>query len=194
MRLDACTAQRHNGDFCDAPSMVDVPFPICKRHAEQLILHLTGETIEGRALRLMVEEQAKSLARKEEFDSEQEVRARRMAEQSLVYYVRIGDHIKIGYTINMLARLSSLRIDEPALLATEPGGRELERQRHNQFKAERVSKREDFHTSPRLLEHIDQVVAEHGPPVVTTYRSGWEPDVIKTRPAKRENTRTVTHS
>jgi hypothetical protein len=187
--IERCTAQLKNGEFCDVRSMIDVPFPICRRHAEQLILHLTGETIEGRALRLLVQEQTRSDEAKAEFASAEAVRDRRHTEQSLVYYVRIGDRVKIGYTTNMRARLPGLRIDETAILATEPGGRELEAQRHEEFHAERIGRREDFNPSRRLLAHIERVVEENGPPIVTSYRSGFERDIVKTRPARRADTR-----
>lgn len=81
----------------------------------------------------------------------------------VVYYVRLGDHVKIGTTTNLPARLSSLYIDHDpsALLATEPGGRPIEAERHYQFAAERVyHNRELFNPSPRLLDHIARLNAE----------------------------------
>lgn len=99
-----------------------------------------------------------------------QARARReaaYADQSLVYYVRIGEHIKIGYSTNLKQRISQLRLQPTALLATEPGGRDLEKERHRQFSADRiVSNREDFTLSPRLLAHIGALLAEHGPPKI----------------------------
>lgn len=89
--------------------------------------------------------------------------------QSVVYYVRIHDRVKIGYTGNLKQRLSGLRVDPDALLATEPGGREQEAIRHAQFADERYGKREDFNPSRRLLEHIAQVKTLHGDPVLTTH-------------------------
>lgn len=92
------------------------------------------------------------------------------AEQSQVYYIRIGDHIKIGFSTNLKQRISQLRLQQSALLATEPGGRELEKERHRQFSADRVvSNREDFSPSPRLMAHIDAILAEYGRPKVTGF-------------------------
>lgn len=102
-----------------------------------------------------------------------EVKARRKAayaEQSQVYYVRIGEHIKIGYSTNMQARLSQLRLNHSAVLATEPGGRELEKQRHHEFRGYRINTaREDFAPGAGLMAHIEAVRAEHGPPRITRY-------------------------
>lgn len=75
----------------------------------------------------------------------------------VVYYVRVGDHIKIGTTTNLPSRLAALYVDhDPDLvLATEPGGRAVENTRHHEFDAERVyANRELFNPSPRLLAHI----------------------------------------
>lgn len=92
------------------------------------------------------------------------------AGQSQVYYIRIGDHIKIGYSTNLKQRISQLRLQQSALLATEPGGRELEKERHRQFSADRIiSNREDFDPSPRLMAHIDAVLTEHGRPRITGF-------------------------
>lgn len=79
---------------------------------------------------------------------------------SVVYYVRLGDHVKIGTTVNLTLRLRALYLDHDAslLLAVEPGGFELEQIRHEQFDAERVhANRELFNPSPRLLAHIDSL-------------------------------------
>lgn len=101
----------------------------------------------------------------------QQRRDQAYADQSVVYYVRLGNgRIKIGYTTNLSARLSSLRLHEHDVLATEPGGRELEAQRHHQFRSERMGRRhEDFDLTARLTEHINDVRAQHGQPTITGY-------------------------
>jgi len=98
---------------------------------------------------------------RQEFEAEQEAR-RKIS--SVVYYVRIGDHIKIGYTSDLDRRLMGLRVDGSDLLAWEPGGRELEQQRHHEFRAARISRREDFHPTDRLKEHLEELRAKHGLP------------------------------
>lgn len=109
--------------------------------------------------------------RRTEKEQREDDRAAALAEQSVVYYVRIGDHVKIGFTVNMKQRLNGLRVDVDAVLATEPGGRELEKQRHREFANERVSKRENFNPSRRLLAHIDSIREKHGEPQITDYPS-----------------------
>ena len=84
--------------------------------------------------------------------------------RSVVYYVRIGDHVKIGYTIHLTTRMSTLRVGKDALLAVEPGWREGEAERHKMFAAERQGRREDFNPSRRLLGHVSAMRAKYGEP------------------------------
>lgn len=75
---------------------------------------------------------------------------------SVVYYLKFGDRIKIGFSTNLDNRLVALPHDE--LLATEPGGRLLEARRHLQFKEHRITG-EWFKPAPDLLAHIEQLRA-----------------------------------
>lgn len=52
-------------------------------------------------------------------------------EPDVVYYMLLGSRIKIGTTTNVKSRLSAVNAEE--LLATEPGDRTLEAQRHREF-------------------------------------------------------------
>lgn len=77
---------------------------------------------------------------------------------SVVYYVRFGDRIKIGYTRNLGQRLASIPHDE--LLTVEPGAVKVEANRHRQFATIRIVG-EWFAAAPELIEHIDQIKARH---------------------------------
>ncbi len=86
-------------------------------------------------------------------------------EDQVVYYVRFGDHVKIGTTSRLRERLGAIPHDE--LLAVEPGGYELERLRHAEFDAARLRPRghthnEWFALTDRLLAHC-QMLREHYP-------------------------------
>ena len=72
----------------------------------------------------------------------------------IVYYIRIGEHVKIGTTTNLRERMVALRADGRDLLATEPGRYDVETLRHRQFADERIGRRENFAMSDRLMEHI----------------------------------------
>lgn len=77
--------------------------------------------------------------------------------EGYVYFIGIpnGEKIKIGFSKNPWARLDALRTTEPGLdiLATERGTRQGEKDRHNEFKAERLDG-EWFRASPSLLSLV----------------------------------------
>lgn len=81
---------------------------------------------------------------------------------SVVYYARKGDLIKIGYTRDFIQRMRTLKVDE--VLATEPGGQELEFKRLKQFYWDVAIEREWLHPSPTLMAHIAEVVDRYGIP------------------------------
>lgn len=83
-------------------------------------------------------------------------RRKPLPERERVYYVRIGDRCKIGYTASMWGRLVSLNPEE--LLAVEPGGRNLERERHVQFRKLRTHG-EWFRLDQPLLDHVAELAA-----------------------------------
>ena len=75
-------------------------------------------------------------------------------EDETVYYMRIGNRVKIGYTTNLELRLSSINPEE--LLVTEAGGRLTEKRRHRQFSDLRTNG-EWFRYEGPLAEHIDEL-------------------------------------
>ena len=86
---------------------------------------------------------------------------------SFVYYVRLRPGcIKIGRSTNVLGRMASFRVwSKDELLAVEPGGHSMEKQRHRQFGHIRQrADLEEFDEAPDLMEHIKAVRAGHGEP------------------------------
>lgn len=74
--------------------------------------------------------------------------------ESTVYYLRVGRLVKIGTTVNLTERIRSYPPDA-TLLATEPGGYEVERGRHRQFAASLEARNEWFAPTADLIEHIN---------------------------------------
>lgn len=136
-----CTAQRWDGDFCDAESMDGAPFPICARHAIRVytVLHATLREAQGRHVR-------------------------KNKGNGIVYYIQMSSgNVKIGYTTNLHKRLQALSVLPEHVLATEPGGRALEKERHEQFTHLRVHEsRELFMHTPEVQEHINHLNALNG--------------------------------
>jgi hypothetical protein len=81
-----------------------------------------------------------------------------MPGQTVVYYIRFRDRIKIGYTSSIRERLTTIPHDE--LLALEIGDRELEQARHRQF-AHLNEHGEWFRAEDELLEHARRVREEY---------------------------------
>jgi hypothetical protein len=73
------------------------------------------------------------------------------ARPEFVYYMRIGNRIKIGWTTNLTERLKAINPEE--LVATEEGGRKLEKRRHSQF-ADLRTHGEWFRMDEPLIGHL----------------------------------------
>lgn len=72
---------------------------------------------------------------------------------SVVYFVRVGDRIKIGTTVNLKNRLRALTLSEKNVAATQPGSRHEEADLHWRFRHLRLEG-EWFRAAPELLEYI----------------------------------------
>jgi hypothetical protein len=135
---------------CGRDSPPNAPFPICVKHIGQ-VMEFVQYTSRS-PLNAMEVERRNRHAR--QYLSE---------ERGVVYYVRVGELIKIGTTKQALhSRLNVLSPDKQ-VLATEPGGHPTERRRHLQFRHLRTSG-EWFTPAPELWQHIADLREKHGPP------------------------------
>lgn len=77
---------------------------------------------------------------------------------SLVYFVRIGQQVKIGFTTNLAGRLASFLNSavQVNVLLTLAGGRDLERRLHSLFAEQRIE-RELFRDAARIYDFIKNV-------------------------------------
>lgn len=81
----------------------------------------------------------------------------------VVYYLRFGDRVKIGFSAAFAERMLALPHDE--VLAVEPGSYQREKQAHEQYAAFRVpGQREWFRAVPEILAHAADLRAKHGEP------------------------------
>ena len=153
----SCPIERRHGDPCHRPINTDMPVPVCTEHALEVYRWVSKE-----------------LARAVEIDdSAHHVRLdaaamrRASGDADLVYYVQLpGNLIKIGYTSNIVIRLRDLAATRDDVLALEPGGFDVEQERHRQFTHLRWRRTERFHDAPELRAHIAAVLAEHGRPLI----------------------------
>lgn len=76
--------------------------------------------------------------------------------RGVVYFVELGDRIKIGFTTNLTSRLKTVPAER--VLATMPGTMRDEQAMHARFESARVY-REWFTKSPELLDFIETIAA-----------------------------------
>lgn len=179
-RVPACIGQRPDGQRCTYRLVITEPIPLCGQHRAELLRddRFTGGVYTAQQVRDIRAEadqrvhdvKAEQLRKMRLQQFEWDERAKILQAQSVVYYISLRDHIKIGYTTNMKSRMTALMPD--AVLATEPGGRDVEKKRHRQFRhLLGTIGSEYFSVHPDLLTHIETVLAEHGPPIITGYPS-----------------------
>lgn len=157
--LNRCTVQRRNGDFCDADSAEGMPFPICGHHAAKLYravrdkMHLLTESPpanRAHALDQMVREKRSQDLRRQRLPADYHA--------AVVYYVRVGELVKIGTTEQLKVRMRSYPPGSK-LLAKEQGGHELETTRHHQFRHLLAHGNEWFRADQELLDFAAGVKA-----------------------------------
>ena len=83
-------------------------------------------------------------------------------EPGWVYYILIGDRIKIGYAKDVKKRMRAYP-PNASLLAAHPGTPEVERQMQKRFNDHLAHGREWFVDAAEIREHVASVIAQFGP-------------------------------
>lgn len=149
-----CTSADADGKFCDAPTATGSPVSMCPSHlmaAFSFCQEMVARAGMAAASGLDIETAERSL------------KPKRPPSPPIVYYVRIGEFIKIGTTTQPAVRFRVLEVDE--VLATEPGSFDLEARRHVQFghlRIEDLRGRELFRAGDDLLRHIESLRSQAG--------------------------------
>ena len=141
--INRCTAQRRNGDFCDAPTLEDMPFPICLIHAGQVFTAMSQAISGGR----------------HNHTKNAPASSRRTPDPGVVYYIRMADgNVKIGHTTRLKGRMREFCTLPEQVLAVEPGTPSTEAARHREYQEDRLTgDRELFRMSPSLTAHVDNL-------------------------------------
>lgn len=146
-------------DFCSDDSLTAAPFPICATHARKAYLFVadlldamtcTDESRLFFALKERDERIGKQVAHAASFITR--------PHEPVIYYVLVGSRIKIGTSTNLSNRLSAYPPGSE-LLATEPGGTQVEADRLSEFAEYLDAGREWFQPGPRLRDHIERLKA-----------------------------------
>jgi hypothetical protein len=135
-----------------------MPFPICGRHAMDLYRRVR-DLIDA-AKEDPVAQSALLLAHIR--DAQQHDHDRYNSPDHQVYYVKVGNLIKIGTTDNVTRRMHGYPPDAQ-LLAVEPGGTAVETSRLRQFDHLLAHRKEWFHPGADLLDHIETVRSRSKP-------------------------------
>lgn len=90
--------------------------------------------------------------------------------KAVVYYLRVGDLVKVGYSFELQQRLRQYPPDAE-VLAVEPGDEQLEQQRHRDLRNNLARGREWYHPTKEVMQHIAHIIEQHGPPVVIKERT-----------------------
>jgi hypothetical protein len=159
---------------------------LCKTHAADIAIAVIQDQRDSHAVMQFFEQQTTERAvraeawRAEEERYEAEKAALRQDREGFVYYLRVGERMKIGYSADVKQRMRAYPPGSQ-LLAVEPGDRDLERQRHQQFAGSRTDGREWFRPTADILELIEEIVEAHGEPkrFAHHYRRNEQP--VKTR-------------
>lgn len=123
---------------------------------------------------------------REQERAEREAEARASA-PGWIYYIRIDDRIKIGYSADVRQRMKSYP-PHATLLAVHPGTRTLETETHAKFRNCRAAGREWFHAAPELEAHIAEMVDTFGPPAgrhIYKFREGTGQTIKPGRRSRR---------
>jgi len=156
------------------PGRVYCCWPTCSlpamRHAEGWKLcpehtHLAWSTVQdSKELPEISEWEIKREAlKRERREKADAARAERGVQPGFIYYLRIGDQVKIGYAADVRKRMRAYPPDAQ-LLAVHPGTPDLEKVMHRNFEHCLAAGREWFDPAPPLMEHIANVVSVHGSP------------------------------
>jgi hypothetical protein len=118
--------------------------------------------------------------RAEDERHEAEKAALRQDREGFVYYLRVGERLKIGYSVDVKRRMRAYPPGSD-LLAVEPGDRALETQRHRQFAGSRTDGREWFRPTPDILDLVGEIVGTYGEPrrFAHHYRRNQQPVQVR---------------
>lgn len=125
---------------CPRATWPEAPFEICPEHYQAVVRHFA-------ALQRAQQHETKRTSKRTVNATSRRARGN----AGLVYFVRHGDVVKIGTTQDLTQRLTAIPYDE--LLATIPGGPDVEGQWHRRF-AHLRTRGEWFRDAPELRDAI----------------------------------------
>lgn len=123
----------------------------------------------------------RQLATRNRIAREDAERDSRAIEPGWIYYVKVTDRIKIGYSTDVRQRMRAYP-PHAELLAVHPGTPTLERDIHRDFAGHLAQGREWFRPDTEVMAHVAKVLDQFGPPPKRfhyTFRSQGEAQQMK---------------
>lgn len=156
--------------------------PLCQGHILAVWAAVEGDMREaGISVEGALQIEAEEYQRQE--DEKEERRKQKLAEiDGWVYYIKIGDHIKIGHTKDLYQRFARYP-PNAEILAYHEGSRADERWMHHKFAAYLATGREWFNDVTEIRQHIAKVIRKHGQPDIKIQRLGPK-DSVPVTPRK----------
>jgi hypothetical protein len=132
---------------------------VCIRHAVEIWQLVQRSKGDPEIHQIAVETVAERVRR---LDEAERKRIEFNKQHGTIYYVRVDEKIKIGWTSNLDQRMRAYP-PHMQLLATHPGDRADERDLHRSFARFRASGREWYHPAEILLDHIESAATWRSP-------------------------------
>lgn len=159
---------------------------LCSVHATDVAIAVIQDQVDANRMHEFFAKQtteravrlAKWKAEDERYEAEKA--ALRQDRDGFVYYLQVGERLKIGYSVDVKRRMRAYPPGSQ-LLAVEPGDRDLETQRHRQFAGSLLDGREWFRPTPDVLELVSEIIKTYGEPkqFAHHYRRKQEPVRIR---------------
>jgi hypothetical protein len=139
---------------------VEDDLPLCGHHARDTAAIVNEWPEDKGRVQLTPEDIARRKQRRADY------LATKRGQWGQIYYIRLNDVIKIGWTSNLHSRLIDYN-PGAVLLAHHAGTRTDERDLHRSFKPLRVHGREWYDGNASIiLDHIAKVIDQHGEPTI----------------------------
>ncbi|MCT1446200.1 GIY-YIG nuclease family protein [Brevibacterium casei] len=140
----------------------DEPLKLCRQHLFAA-LGLAGRLFTDQQISsIIADHRISEVKNRERLKAEQKARAH-SRQAGWIYYIRVGDLLKIGYATSVWDRLTSYP-PNITVLAIHPGTRELEAHLHRKFRLLLQKGREWYADDGTISDHIGNVRQEFGTP------------------------------
>lgn len=164
--------------MCTRSTTDRYPLPLCHEHVLYVWSTVDADVRDSLTRGELLEQHAVA---EQQTRTARERRIRSSHGNGEIYYLQVGDSIKIGHTGNLNRRMPGYP-PGAKLLARHPGTVADEQALHRQFRAYCTAGREWYSPAPEIRKHIAAVQAEYGTPRADLYE---RKDPHRSRPTPR---------